>query len=53
LPAASTLTPLGLESAAAVAEAPSPEKPGVPVPARVVMVPLLISRMRWLCESAM
>ncbi|WP_254059869.1 hypothetical protein [Granulicella sp. L46] len=47
MPVLSTATPLGRESCAAVAAAASPEKPGVPVPATVVMVPPLTLRMRW------
>src|SRR3990172_215060 len=54
LPPPSTATPNGLYSWALVAAAPSPENPGVPVPAIVLInpVPPSTRRTRWLEESA-
>ena len=49
LPDASVATPVGLLSSALMAGPPSPEEPGRPVPASVVMMPpRLTRRTRWL-----
>lgn len=46
-------TALGKESWALVGRSPSPEKPGEPVPATVVMIPAgVILRILWLPVSA-
>src|SRR5581483_9965304 len=53
-PVGVTSTPRGPATWAAAGAPPSPEKPLVPVPAKVVMVPDgLTRRMRWFCSSAM
>src|ERR1700683_507561 len=53
-PEASTATPEGLFNDAEVAGPPSPDKPAVPLPATVVMIPLAETfRIRLLPESAM
>ena len=54
LPALSIVRPIGTDNFAAVAAAPSPLKPAVPLPATVTMFPvaLTISRMRLLAWSA-
>ena len=45
--------PRGAKISACVAGPPSPEKPGSPVPATVVIVPSdAIERIRWLSASA-
>jgi hypothetical protein len=51
---ASTARPVGESVAAEVAGPVSPEKPWVPVPAMVAMMPVaaVILRMRWLPVSA-
>src|SRR3990172_6505759 len=55
LPTPSTATPYGEFSWAPVAAPPSPENPGVPVPAMVLINPVTAStrRTRWLAMSAM
>jgi hypothetical protein len=54
LPSASAATPKGLYSWALVATPPSPENPGVPIPATVVMMPVASTRrMALLPRSAM
>src|ERR1039457_4430155 len=54
LPAASAATPCGKFNCALVATGLSPEKPLVPLPARVEMVPPGVTlRIRWLFWSAM
>jgi hypothetical protein len=54
-PDGATHTDFGSCSWAAVAGPPSPEKPGLPFPATVLMTPEARStrRMRWLAASAM
>ena len=53
-PSPSTATALGACSSALVATAPSPENPGVPVPAILVMLPSVSTRItRWFSVSAM
>src|ERR1017187_950223 len=54
LPVESAFTPWGLANCALVAGPPSPEKPGDPVPATLVIVPSGATlRMRWFQQSAM
>src|SRR5258706_374085 len=54
LPAASTSTASGKHNSALVAGPPSPEKPACPLPATVLIVPLVSTlRIRWSPESAM
>jgi len=50
---ASTVSAMGSSSKAAAAGPPSPEKPAMPLPAKVVMMPFVTARMRWLPVSAM
>ncbi len=53
-PAASTAMSAGVSSRAAVAAPPSPVRPAVPVPAKVVITPAAETlRTRWLPRSAM
>jgi len=51
-PAASTATATGELSVALVAALPSPEYPGVPFPATVLMLPPETLRTRWFAVSA-
>ncbi len=54
LPTELSETPLGALNWAEPAGPPSPEKPTVPTPATVEMMPALLTRrMRWLPASAM